>query len=124
MSRIVILGGSGFLGRALISELLKDENNYIINFDQNPKTNLYFQPNPRLDFFKGNFEEIFSLRTLFEMYNIDTVIHLVSGLLPGSNKEMFINEMKSVILPTYSLLDLMAEYKIPKIVYLDRKSVV
>ncbi len=114
---ILILGGSGFIGRNLIPELLKDHRNYIINFDQNPHPEQFLEQNPRLVSFFGNFHETSALKACFDLYDINLVIHLISGLIPSSNQADFLHEINSVILPTYSLIELMSEYGVQKLLF-------
>ena len=63
--------------------------------------------------------ELVNLDTMFltlEAYKIDTVVHLVSTIIPGSDFENYKREYQNVIFPTIEIMKFCAERKI-KFVY-------
>lgn len=90
MKNILLIGGNGFIGKN-IQEQWKGQYNIIA-------------PTIRL---KDPF-----LHHLIVSHQVDTVIHLASGLIPASNKADFYKEMKEVVIPTYELIDYCAANRI------------
>lgn len=79
MRKILIAGASGFIGHALIENLLKDENIEIVGLSRGSKTSTH----PRLTWKRC---DLFSLKDINEaMLGIDTAYYLVHSMLPSAS---------------------------------------
>lgn len=112
--RIIVFGANGFIGVNLIKELLKDPNNCIYacdkefsNFKDNSSSNLFFK---NVDFANCNNFDNF-------VESGDTVIHLISSNVPGTNIFDLSNDIKLNAFPTIKLLDSCVKKHVRKIVY-------
>ena len=73
---ILVTGGSGFIGSAIVKYLLKDKNNSVIVFDNNSrgKVSRLKKVKEKIYFIKGDIRNKKDLDLI--KYKIDTVIHL------------------------------------------------
>lgn len=79
MRKILIAGASGFIGHALIENLLKDENIEIVGLSRGAKTSSH----PRLSWKKC---DLFSLKDINEaMLGCETAYYLVHSMLPSAS---------------------------------------
>lgn len=75
MNRILITGGSGFIGYKLAVNLSKNKNNEITVFDNNFKNlSNKFEKSKNIKFIKGDIRDLYALKKAIK--NIDLVIHL------------------------------------------------
>lgn len=109
---VLVLGGSGFIGKNLCEELSK--NNFVINYD-------IFEGN----FFcnnilqiKGSLNETQKIRQVLINKRISIVIHCISNLIPRSNYDEYLKQVENIYNPTINILRLCSELKI-KFVYLS-----
>lgn len=114
---ILLLGGSGFIGKNIIeyvnnvitinlTVIVRNKKRLIQNNDLNSNINLVELS--KLDYT--------TLIDLIIKDNINCVIHLVSSLKPSSGEDQFYNEFDSITLPTFKLIDYLANRNI-KLVY-------
>lgn len=119
MKYTLILGGAGFIGSNLVREFLKWNSNIIV-LDQ-----IHFQNkrlkdvNDKIKIVPGHLNNITLLTQVFDQYEIERVIHLISGLTPSSSLENFKEEEKNVILPTVDLMELMKQYNVKRFLFLS-----
>jgi uncharacterized protein YbjT (DUF2867 family) len=79
MSRVLIAGASGFIGRALLKELEKDHSLHIVALSRQPSV----QGHERLEWKQA---DLFSLKDISEaMEGCDQVIYLVHSMLPSAS---------------------------------------
>ena len=129
MGNILFIGGAGFIGSSILRRLLNVKNDsdlYVVEHAfanvsrlYGLKVNLY-----RCDL--GNFDFI---ESIIRKNKIDTIVHLVSTLIPGSGYEDYKKEIQTVAFPTFRLTQLCSELGIKFIyfssggtVYGNRKS--
>lgn len=74
MSKILITGGSGFIGTNLIEYLIADDRNQILNFDKSTPLNIEHTKY----WFQGNIMNLKNLQIAFNSFNPDIVIHLAA----------------------------------------------
>ena len=99
---ILILGGTGFLGRNLANELSRFHSVYSVGYDKtNKQTDRCFMSAKLSDT-----EEIISF---IKANKIALVMHLVSTLLPSSNASDYVSDLQDVYIPTLKLLEYCAE---------------
>ena len=112
--RILIAGGSGFIGSALIRKLILDENIFIGNIDKqtyasNPKA-LINMPDVRYMFWKIDISNVERVREIFSIFKPDAVINLAAE----THVDKSINNPQSFILNNilgaFHLLEVAKEY--------------
>jgi dTDP-glucose 4,6-dehydratase len=113
--KILVTGGCGFIGSALIRHLIKNSNHEVINIDAltyaaNPSSILGADESPKYYFEKINICDKTALRNIFKKYKPDAVMHLaaeshVDRSIDGP--EEFIN---TNIIGTYNLLEISREF--------------
>lgn len=129
MGNILFIGGAGFIGSSILRRLSNVKNAsdlYVVEHTfanvsrlEGLKVNIY-----RCDL--GNFDFI---ESIIRKNKIDTIVHLVSTLIPGSGYEDYKKEIQTVAFPTFRLTQLCSELGIKFIyfssggtVYGNRKS--
>ncbi len=111
MKKILITGGSGFIGTSLINNLLI--RNYIVNCLDLNKPNI--RKNKKFNFFKGN---IFNDKIVIKaMNNCDTVVHLAAALGVKNTDKNIVECLDTNILGLKRILSCAIKKKIKKFVF-------
>lgn len=113
---ILLIGGSGFLGRNITNTLLTDCHKLIVLTRNRKHASGNFPKNKKIEFIEAALSDIDEITEVIDRLNIDIVIHLASGLIPSSNKTHFFGELENIILPTFRLLHILTQKKI-KIIF-------
>jgi UDP-glucose 4-epimerase len=108
--RILIIGGSGFIGRHLIERLLT--YNYKLRVLDIVKP-LWL--NHEIEFIEGSFTSEFLLEDA--VTNVDYIYHLASTTLPKSSNDDPLYDITSNLAGTVKLLELAIKYKIKKFIF-------
>lgn len=119
MSKILILGGSGFIGSNL-TELLVNSCEKIIIFDQKNANynNLNSIANSsKIKIIKGNFNDSTIIEKIFDENEIDIVIHLICSIVPGTPLNLVIDKMELNLNSTMKLLNIMQRKNVNKLVF-------
>ena len=113
---ILIIGGTGFIGRNIVENLLCSTDNklILIGRDHN-KIDSFFKNKPVI-IVKAELSDINTIEKTLIKYDIDIVIHLVSNLIPSSSNKDFNRENSEVIVPTFHLLELLSKRNV-KIIF-------
>ena len=116
MKNFLFVGGAGFIGSNIISQLINLDIGFRV-FVLEPE----FASTHRLNgipvtIIRGEISNQDLLNNIILDNKIDTVIHLVSTLIPGSNFEDYQREFTNVIFPSIRLMELCCEKNI-KFVY-------
>jgi UDP-glucose 4-epimerase len=114
MRNFLFIGGAGFIGSNLIKKLAFA--NFCIHVCEPEGADLQRLEGLNIMIHRFSLNEIDSLCEILEEYNIDTVVHLVSTLIPSSSYSDYKDEYKNVIFPSIELMEVCAERDI-KFVY-------
>jgi UDP-glucose 4-epimerase len=113
--RILVLGGSGFLGSHIVDKFLAEKHDVTV-YDLYPER---FRRSPRgIKFFTGDFGNVGALSELIGT-GFDSVIHCVSTTTPKSSNESPEFDIQSNVIGTLNLLDICVRHGIGKLVFLS-----
>lgn len=107
MENILIIGGSGFVGSNIIEKLLISNHNLFVL--SRHKIQEKFIGIPNIKVLKGKINQIEFLKKVIIENKIKIILHLATNLIPSSLKKEFDDEMYNIILPTFKLIDFIAE---------------
>ena len=96
MKRLLITGGSGYVGTRLVNYLLTKYNSLnILNYDISLYGASHLPLNPKFKYEKKDLRDSESLKNVVQSYKIDTVLHLACisndptfELNPGISKQV------------------------------------
>ena len=118
--KVIITGGCGFIGSALIRNLLKNTNVKIFNFDkmgpvsddQSIEKLLSLNPKykERYYFFKFNLENFKKLDEIFNEISPDLVFHLAAESHVDRSIDNPLNFLNSNIIGTFNLIEVVRKY--------------
>lgn len=113
--RVLIIGGSGFIGRYISSEL-SSNNIPVTVFDRHADES---KSTESLCYRNGDFGKREQLESVIAQHPIDRVVHLASSTLPQSSNENPRFDVQSNVCDSISLLDLCVKYKIKKVLFMS-----
>lgn len=116
MKKILFLGGAGFIGSNLVRCLLKRTPNLGVSVLEPMFANVGRLDGMNVQIYRGELSNIDFLQSIIEANNIDTVVHLVATIIPGSTFEDYKREYQQIIFPTIELMEICAQRHI-KFVY-------
>lgn len=116
MKKILFLGGAGFIGSNLIRCLLRRTPHLGVSVLEPTFANVGRLDGMNVHIYRGELSNIDFLQSIIEANNIDTVVHLVATIIPGSTFEDYKREYQQVIFPTIELMEVCAQCHI-KFVY-------
>lgn len=114
MTKILFIGGAGFIGSNLIKVLIKDD--YDIHVCEPVNASLHRLQGLDVKIHNCSLTDIALVSDVIKQNNIDIVVHLVSMLIPGSTYDDYKEEYKHVIFPSIELMEICAEVGV-KFVY-------
>jgi len=113
--RILVLGGSGFLGSHIVDKFLAEKHDVVV-YDLYPER---FRRSPAgITFYTGDFGNVGALDELIAT-GFDAVIHCVSTTTPKSSNESPEFDIQSNVIGTLYLLDICVKHNIGKLVFLS-----
>lgn len=115
--KIVIFGGGGFIGSAIVDRLLLDGQD--LRIFERPRVEPYrkFSATDRVEWVFGDMLSINDIT--LAMTGMDLVIHLVSTTLPKSSNEDPIYDVQSNLVGTLQILNVMAKLNVKKIIFIS-----
>jgi len=115
--KILFIGGAGFIGSHLV-KFFQNNNDFSVFVFEPSFSNI-----SRLEKYKdsikiirGSLIDIDLLTSIIDDYNIDTVVHLVSTLIPDSSFKDYQAEFEDIIFPSTRLMQICANKDV-KFVY-------
>jgi len=113
--RILVLGGSGFLGSHIVDKFLAEKHDVAV-YDLYPER---FRRSPAgIKFYTGDFGNVGALSELIGT-GFDAVIHCVSTTTPKSSNESPEFDIQSNVIGTLYLLDICVKHNVGKLVFLS-----
>lgn len=116
MKNVLFVGGAGFIGSNIIAQLIKNVGVCKINVLEPEFASLHRLNGLSINVFRGEIGNVDLIKSIVYENKVDTVIHLVSTLIPGSNFDDYQREFTNVIFPSIKLMELCCELNI-KFVY-------
>ena len=117
---ILITGGAGYIGSHSAIKFLED-NREVVIFDNletgHIETVETLKTIGRVEFVKGDLRNIDEIRSVFEKYKIDAVIHFAANALVGESVTNPAKYYRNNTFGTLNLLDCMIEHDVKKIVF-------
>ena len=113
--KILFIGGAGFIGSSLVKEFLKDDK-YEVSVIEPSFANVSRLDGVKVQIFRESLNNIESVEKILDENHIETVVHLVSTLIPGSGYDDFNKEFQNMIFPSIRLMEFCAKRDI-KFVY-------
>ena len=107
-----MLGGAGFLGANIIHSLIRTGHCITVvdrvDADQSRLASVLND----ITLYKVQLNKTHKIKIILEEHKIDTVIHLVSSLLPSSSFKDYLLEYNQVIVPTLKLIHLLSKKRL------------
>lgn len=113
--KILFIGGAGFIGSSLVKEFLKDDK-YEVSVIEPSFANVSRLNGLKVQIFRESLNNVESVEKILDENHIETVVHLVSTLIPGSGYDDFNKEFENMIFPSIRLMEFCAKRDI-KFVY-------
>jgi UDP-glucose 4-epimerase len=113
LSKILIFGGSGFIGRNIVENFFSHQEDQLVLFLKKGKeypVESIIEKNIIIE--RGEISDLSLIEKIIDNYHIDTIVHLISSIIPSSNQDDFYSEMNEVVLPTMKLVDLSQKKKV------------
>ena len=115
--KIVIFGGSGFIGSTIADRLLLDGHE--LRIFERPRVAPYrkFAESERVEWITGDLSSVHDVSDAIR--GVDVVLHLVSTTLPKSSNDDPIYDVQSNVVPTPQMLNAMVAHNVCKIVFIS-----
>ena len=113
--RILVLGGSGFLGSHIVDKFLAEKHDVVV-YDLYPER--YRRSPTGIEFVTGDFGNVGALDELLST-GFNAVVHCVSTTTPKSSNESPEFDIQSNVIGTLYLLDLCTKHKVGKLIFLS-----
>ena len=113
--KVLVLGGSGFIGSALVGGLL-NQGHQVRVFDRNIEAVRQQFPDIN-DVVHADFVDVMSLTEA--MSGVDMIFHLISTSVPSTSNKNPVHDIESNLVNTVKLLELMRNADVKRIVYLS-----
>ncbi|ENX35745.1 dTDP-glucose 4,6-dehydratase [Acinetobacter courvalinii] len=113
--RILITGGAGFIGSAVVRHIIKNTNDEVLNLDKltyagNLESLKEIDQNPRYQFQQVDICDASKLALVFEQFQPDTIMHLAAESHVDRSIDGPSAFIQTNIVGTYSLLEATRQY--------------
>lgn len=113
--KIIVTGGAGFIGSAVIRQYINETDHEIINLDAltyagNLESLASVSDNPRYHFEHADIRDIKSLERVFSKYQADAVMHLAAESHVDRSIDGPADFIQTNIVGTYNLLEVARKY--------------
>jgi UDP-glucose 4-epimerase len=112
---ILVIGGCGFIGSHIVSELASNNYSVLVYDNQADDEN----NSDLTTYIKGSLSDLFTLESAIQYYKVTHVIHLVSTTLPKTSNEDMKFDLSSNVVQTLGLLDLCVKHGVYKIIFMS-----
>ncbi|KGR90029.1 UDP-galactose-4-epimerase [Ureibacillus massiliensis 4400831 = CIP 108448 = CCUG 49529] len=112
---LLVVGGAGYIGSHVVKELVED-NREVVVLD-NLSTGHRWAVDERAIFIEGDMADSKLLQKVFEIYNIEAVLHFAASSLVGESVINPIKYYENNVSSTLTLLKVMKENKIDKFIF-------
>ena len=114
--RVLVLGGSGFVGSHVIDALCNHDGYEVWSMDRAPER---FRHNvENVTYFRNEFGNRGAQEDILSQ-GVDTVVHLISSTIPASSNKDPIYDIQSNLVETVAFLDLAVKHKVKRIVFVS-----
>lgn len=115
--KIIVFGGGGFIGSAIVDRLLLD--GHTIRIFERPRVVPYrkFESHEPVEWVAGDLLSIHDVTDAIE--GADVVLHLVSTTLPKSSNDDPIYDVQTNLVATLQMINAMVAHKVPKIIFIS-----
>lgn len=111
--RVLVLGGSGFLGSYVVDELMA-AGHKVVSLDRYLER---FRPEyENVEFYQADFGNRGALNDVLST-GIDVVVHLVSSTIPQTSNEDPIFDVQSNLVETIALLEMCVKHSVRKVIF-------
>ena len=119
---ILITGGAGYIGSHTLIELNKAGYDFVVydnlsNSSSESLSRVENLINKKIEFIQGDIRNKETLKTVFEKYSIDSVIHFAGLKAVGESVEKPLEYYDNNVVGTLRLLEVMKEFDCKKIVF-------
>jgi len=121
MKTILVAGGAGYIGSHMVYRLI--EKGYDVVVADNLSTGFRQAVHPQARFYQGDTRNREFLRTLFQKESIDAVIHMDAFSIVPESMEDPLKYFDNNVIGVITLLEVMQEFKIDKIIFSTTASV-
>lgn len=107
MQNILFIGGAGFIGSNIIRAMQSDNSKIFVL--EPSFADIHRLDGLKVIVFRGDLINTDYVSSIVETNKIDTVVHLVSTIIPGSSFDDYKREYQTVIFPSIELMQLCAQ---------------
>lgn len=107
MQNLLFIGGAGFIGSNIIRTMQTEKANIFVL--EPSFADVHRLDGLKVNVFRGDLINTDYVSSIVETNKIDTVVHLVSTIIPGSSFEDYKREYQTVIFPSIELMQLCAQ---------------
>lgn len=112
---ILITGGAGFIGSALVRYLITETDNIVVNYDKltyagNLESLESIEENPRYFFIQGDICDATALKAVFDMHKPNYIMHLAAESHVDRSIEGPSEFIQTNIVGTYNMLEVARAY--------------
>ncbi len=113
--KVLVLGGSGFLGSYAVDELLA-AGHTVMSLDRYPER--FRKMSKNAIFFQSDFGNRGELEEVLKL-GVDVVVHLVSSTIPQTSNEDLVFDVQSNLVESIVLFEMCVKHNVKKVVFVS-----